>query len=112
MKTPLSQLKQAIYASGLCAALPHCCPSVASFVAAAKPFTRIIKRLVMPQPRPRPHPRPLPTISLVNQATKRLLKEFPTFSSLFLFSCSPFVSFVCLLYWSLIFDALICQLIT
>lgn len=109
MKTPLSQLKQAIYASGLCAALPHCCPA-ASFVAAAKPFTRIIKRLVMPQPRP--HPRPLSPISLVNQATKRLLKEFHTFSSLFLFSCSSFVSFVCLLYWSLIFDALICQLIT
>lgn len=74
MKTPLSQLKQAIYVPALCAALPHCCP-LASFVAAAKlPFTRIIKRLVMPQPRPRPPPTPL-----VNQATKRLLKSFAYF---------------------------------
>lgn len=82
MKTPLSQLKQAIYVPALCAALPHCCP-LASFVAAAKlPFTRIIKRLVMPQPRPRPRP---PPIQLVNQATKRLLKSFAYFLFFFIY---------------------------
>lgn len=86
MKTPLSQLKQAIYVPALCAALPHCCP-LASFVAAAKlPFTRIIKRLVMPQPRPRPRPRPRsPPIQLVNQATKRLLKSFAYFLFFFIY---------------------------